>query len=142
MKATIITLALAGFMAISNIGTSFSKEKTYKNTVTESNLKTTTTYTGNNDKYLQEKRKTVIKYNESNIPVEKTSYCWNLEKKEWQPISMYQYTYTNSDKLETLLYTEWNNKNASWDNNSHKVEYLSKTDNDSLIADNNTSNSK
>lgn len=141
MKATIITIAVAAFLSISN---SFAGNNIYKNTEGSKEAGTikTTVYNGSGDVYLTPSKQTIFEYNADKSLRERISYKWNPTSKEWAMVSRYKYEYNINGELMNVSYASWNESSKSWndniqyamyiynENHTHpSVKYLSVTDN-------------
>lgn len=57
--------------------------------------------------------KTIYKYDNQDRRVERTSYLWN-NKKGWVCSQKYEYRYNDSDKISSIVHTEWDKNIDDW----------------------------
>jgi len=135
---TILSIAIASILTVSNINTGYSKNptKTYKNVLENKadNSKTISFYEGENDKYLQPTKQYRIKYTTNGKPIEKIQYKWDKANRMWVTTDKYDYIYNAGGKLENLMHAEWDQKAKAWGENSEYAIYLLDIDKELLTV--------
>lgn len=131
MKATIITLAVAALLSVSN---SFGSNTIYKSVETNEQDRTITTTVcqGENEKYLSPIKRYVIVSDSNGSPIEKKIYEWNSDNRSWVAIQKYNYDYNADGKLLSLAFTQWNKITDTWAEDVQYAMYINDTNEENL----------
>ncbi|MDU1905331.1 MAG: DUF3836 domain-containing protein [Dysgonomonas sp.] len=134
MKANVFTSALiALFLFAINplVVKADSDAVLYHNVEKQDNIVSTTYFKGNgNSENLIPYKKKVNIMNEEGACIEKVTYIWNSNQKNWTPIDKRQYVYDNGKVINISRYA-WNDKRNNW-NNPTTISY--NYDEENLLA--------
>lgn len=130
MKTTIITAMVVILLSITN--QIFASDKLYKTVVgdKESGVITTTLSQRSFTGYLTPLKQIVFHYNSNKILKQRTSYKWDVNKKEWVLVGQHKYEYNDDKKLMIISYMCWNEASKSWNKDTQYAMYTYDADNE------------
>jgi len=132
MKAIIISLAAAVLTSVS-VSVNANNPKVYSN-VEITNAGTNKEYVYMDDNTSMPKMKTALVCDANGMVTSKVVSEWK-EGKGWVNSSKYEYKYNSSNKVSTMVYTEWSGKSGSWADVSDMMVHLYDNDGNFLSVE-------